>query len=499
MVEVSEKYMELAQESGRHVYCKIIAGNETFLDDRILEFDFDDVCHPDWYTIGTTCSNRFSFSVKYAGELEVNDVVMPYVSFDNEEWCPLGIFYVARRYVRGNYASIICYDKFYSLDVEYFPSVQLPTTTDVILKDVCSMAGITCEKFGHAYSVEKIPEGCTLRDMIGYIAAMNRSVAKLDRSGALVMKAYTQMNFFFLYEKNCMDFSRNMSYSRITALKVDTGDEILEGGSGGELATLELYNPFMTQKRVDDMIMEFAPFRFYGADIVMQGMPFLESGDYIFFYENDRMFYPIAIGEIEYHYDGALTATLHSKNKSYTDAAVHQNDLDAALEEIRAQLGNIYLKQTNEQALSLNTEPLTVADFEFNTKVKNTFAQIDANFTIDASSGRTLNIDLYVNGEKVSRTAVHISSGSREMLHFYYLADKLPKGKNHIEVKFSLASGTALIAKQQLIATLVGKGMAGGNSDINDRASFFEKLGTYNIKAGAQIVLAGISEQLQSN
>ena len=98
MVEVSENFRELAQKNGRHVYCRIEAGSvtsvpEVFLDDRIIEFDFDDVAHPDWFTIGTTCANRFYFVVKYSGELNVNDRVLPYISFDNKEWCPLGIFY----------------------------------------------------------------------------------------------------------------------------------------------------------------------------------------------------------------------------------------------------------------------------------------------------------------------------------------------------------------------------------------------------------------------
>ena len=138
MVEVSEKFRELAQKNGRHVYCRIEVGSvtsvpEVFLDDRIIEFDFDDVAHPDWFTLGTTCANRFYFVVKYGGELNVRDRVLPYISFDNEEWCPLGIFYVSRRYVRDGYASIVCYDKMYSLDTDYVSSLPMPTDTVKIM------------------------------------------------------------------------------------------------------------------------------------------------------------------------------------------------------------------------------------------------------------------------------------------------------------------------------------------------------------------------------
>ena len=101
MTAVSDNFKKLAQQNGRYVYCKINAGGTVFLDDRIIEFDFDDVIHPDRFTIGTTCANRFCFSVVYNDELEVHDEVKPYISFDGKEWCPLGVFYVARRYVRG--------------------------------------------------------------------------------------------------------------------------------------------------------------------------------------------------------------------------------------------------------------------------------------------------------------------------------------------------------------------------------------------------------------
>ena len=119
MVEVSQKFKDLSRENGRHVYCRIEVGGEVFLDDRLLEFTFDDVTHPDWFTLGTTCANRFHFSARFSGELEVGAEVRPYISFDNEEWCPLGIFYISRRYVRGNTISITSYYKMYSLDIEY--------------------------------------------------------------------------------------------------------------------------------------------------------------------------------------------------------------------------------------------------------------------------------------------------------------------------------------------------------------------------------------------
>ena len=86
MITVSEKFRKLAQDSGREVWCRITVGSEEFLDDRITDMTFDDVIHPDWFTVGTTCSNRLHFTARYSGELSSGAEVRAYISFDGKEW-----------------------------------------------------------------------------------------------------------------------------------------------------------------------------------------------------------------------------------------------------------------------------------------------------------------------------------------------------------------------------------------------------------------------------
>ena len=127
MITVSDKFKALAQDNGRRVWCRITVGSEVFLDDRITEMSFDDVIHPDWFTVGTTCANRLHFTARYSGELTSGAEVRAEVSFDGEEWCQLGVFYISRRYVRGNYVSVTAYDRMYSLDTSYSWKGELPT------------------------------------------------------------------------------------------------------------------------------------------------------------------------------------------------------------------------------------------------------------------------------------------------------------------------------------------------------------------------------------
>ncbi len=498
MVQVSDKFKELAGSAGRHVFCKILVGGDVILDDKILEFDFDDLVHPDWMTIGTACANRFSFSAIYEKEIGVQSAVKPYVSFDGEEWCPLGVFFVTRRYIRGKYASIICYDKMYSLDKDYACSISAPTTTSALLREICSNNGITCSNYGEDIEVRKIPSDCTVKDVIGYIAAVNYCNAKFNREGSLVLIKYSAcIRNFILQPENCMNFSRNLTKSVVKHVTVDTGEAILESGDGSRIASVELFNPFMTPKLVHDIQMRMLPIGFYGAELEMQGMPFLEAGETLLFEETPGYLYSIATSEIDYHYDGALTAKLYSKNRSYTNSAVHKDELEAELEEIRASLGNEYRKQINEKALTLSTAETTAAEFAFDTKKTNVFAQVDLNFTVDGGGSNSLTAAVYVNGSKARESVHTVNGSSRELLHFYYLAENLPRGSNTITVTLRTESGQMTIQSGQLIATLVGKGMAGGGQNVRDRATIFEVIPTISLSCFS-MQICGLSENLQT-
>lgn len=277
MVEVSEKFRQLAQDNGRRVWCRIVADGVEFQDDTLIEMSFDDVVHPDWFTIGTTCANRLHFSARYSGELSSRVEVTAFISFDGEEWCPLGVFYIERRYVRGNVINITAYDRMYSLDTAYSYTGTLPVTSDVLLRKICSDNGIICADAGYPYKIESIPADSTVRDIIGYIAGINRACAKMDRQGRLTLKKPQHVDVNIL-DRNCWEVQRNMGRSVVTCVKANTGDGELIAGSGAQISTLEIYDPFMTQAILDGIYSEFKPFSFFGAELQMQGASVPGSG-----------------------------------------------------------------------------------------------------------------------------------------------------------------------------------------------------------------------------
>jgi len=448
---VSNNFKALAAANGRYVYCKITTGGTTFLDDKIIEFEFDDVVHPDRFTIGTTCSNRFSFSVVYNKELAVHDEVRPFISFDNKEWCPLGVFYVARRYVRGGYASIICYDKMDDLDTEYNTTLRFPTTVGALLKDVCTQAGLVCNETGAELTVNRIPDACTMREMIGLIASLSCSNAKIDRSGALVFKHATQSKNIRISEKNCFGIRRNMSVSFIAGLIANGDGGAVESGSSSVNSAVEMYNPFMTQELADKLAETLAAYRFYGAELEMQGLPYLEAGDNILLEENDGSTYPITLSEITYHYDGGLTAKIRSRTTE-----PEKSELQTALDKLDFQSGIQHFQKVNNFTLTITTIAKTAAEFEFTTGKRNACAILDLDYVMLANEGTELKITTYVNDKAAEREVAYKPVGGRLCLeHYRFMAENLPKGSNRITVRIRATTGTAQIAAKQAYSTLI--------------------------------------------
>ncbi|MBQ8171953.1 MAG: hypothetical protein IJZ95_08200 [Oscillospiraceae bacterium] len=477
MVAVSDNFKKLALSAGRRVYCRIIADGEEFLDDRLLEFDFDDVTHPDWFTVGTACANRFHFSAEFNGVLSVNGRVMPYISFDGTEWCPLGVFYISRRYQRRGIISVTCYDRMYSLDMELKYKGDFPISSDKLLGDICAEHGIELSGAGMAFEIQQLPEVCTVRDMIGYIAGLNRACAKFDRYGRLVMKQCSAPSGGdMLSHLNCIDIRRNMESSVVTCIKAETETESLVSGDGAEISTIEMYNPFMTQERLDSMCAALKGFEFYGADIEMQGIPFLESGESIMLRDRDEV-YPIVISEIEYIYDGGLTAMLYSRNKANIDAIVHEDDLEESLKKLEAKLIAVPIVQTNAEDIDINAQELVIADISFKAG-RYAFAQLDLNAVVSAKQTAALELSVNINGKDSGRRILHSHSGAGdELLLLHHTEVQLPVGDNRIYVTAKAVSGTAVISAEAMQTALVihgGQGTVAGG--VRDKLSLYEEL-----------------------
>lgn len=327
-------FKQLASDNGRRVNCKIVVGNETYYDDRILKFDFTDVAHGDYFTIGTTCSNQFSFTVIDYVEVELHTKVKAYISFDGgEEWFQLGVFYVARRLFRERYATLVCNDKMNELNIPLSGNVQSSTSSraNTLLAEVCRQGSVTFNGTCTNFKTYLPPPETTLREIIGYIAALHCACAKFNRNGELIFIKYSEMPTEILHAKNCMNIRRYITRAEVKGLRCLNDLDPLVYGGKDRFTTLELYNPYMTQEILDSIGEKLGNLYFYGAEVEMQGLPYLETGHFILLEDADGSLTPIVMSEIKYHYDGALTAELKSKNKEDSDPEVRRSEFEKAI------------------------------------------------------------------------------------------------------------------------------------------------------------------------
>lgn len=329
-------FKQLAADNGRQISCKIQVGTAFYYDNNILKFDFTDVTHGDYFTIGTTCSNEFSFTVTNYSEHALKTMVIPHISFDGLNWYQLGIFYVAKRYFRGNCATFVCYDRMHDLNVTLFGNVvsSISRYADTLLAEVCRQGWITFSGTCESFRTYLPHPSTTLREIIGYIAALHCACAKFDRNGNLIFIKYSEMPTEILHAKNCMKIRRYITRGEIKGLRSTNDMDTLRWGGRDRFTTLELYNPYMTQEILDSIGEKLSELYFYGAEVEMQGLPYLEAGRFILLEDADETLTPIVISEIKYHYDGELTAKLYSRNKEDADPEVRRSEFEKTVADI---------------------------------------------------------------------------------------------------------------------------------------------------------------------
>ena len=108
------------------------------------------------------------------------------------EWIPLGIFDIESVKYSGTAAEVVAYDLLSRADIA-LPAVACPVTLGNLVRSICTHCGIiwSGQRFLHdEYTVEKMPESATCRDVISYAAALAGCYARMNRDGHLIFGWY---------------------------------------------------------------------------------------------------------------------------------------------------------------------------------------------------------------------------------------------------------------------------------------------------------------------
>lgn len=470
MVSLSADFYALAKANGRSPYCIIHAGDMVLTDREILSFELNDIVHNEEMELGSVCSNRFHFELESDSFIPLSAVIRPYVGFEgSDELCPLGEFYITRRYRSHNRYSVTCYDKMYRLEDIYVSQLSFPVSAELLLSELCNINGITKTFVSKDYMISSIPANVTTRDLLGYIAGINGGCAKFDRFGRLCLKQLT----------NCGEVLTRDDYTdcwvkadplEVRRIEMVTPSGIIGRGNGTKLTTYRQENPLASEEAVLQVYQALNGFVYYGADVTLHGLPYLEAGDSVYL-QNDRdnTLYPILLSEINYTYNGGLWATIHSKSKNPVDEYEPQDKDALTIQTIYHNLSLAYFSGKNQSEKTITTKLTLLADVDFHT-ISTTSVLYHAQLNVIPVNNCVLELVYRLNGVTLPfSSSVSLKEGETALLCLHQILETVHVGVNRLSVYAKTDNGSVIVPALGYLATVTGQflqGESGGTPEV---------------------------------
>jgi|GEM_PF-1864241 len=272
-------------------------------------------------------------------ELTYEDLMQyTYEQLENDVWeyVPLGVFNIDDVNKQRNTIQIKAIDNMINLDKPYSLSqLGYPATLFQIYVDLCNVCDVmsgTVDFPNKNYVVQERPMGdYTCRDILGYIAELSGTFARMNRHGALELTWYKPTGLI-LAPTNRFDFRPRDDKIRITGVIATVDDTTYIAGTDEYVVDLS-ENPLLQgdyetvlpniYNNIKDT--EFTPF-----ESNWQGNPALQAGDMITQIDRDGKVYPTLVTFSKYKYRGSSTLKAEglpmaakgykgSKNKNITN------------------------------------------------------------------------------------------------------------------------------------------------------------------------------------
>jgi hypothetical protein len=298
------------------------------------------------------------------------------------EYVPLGRFNIDEINKSRNSIRIKAIDNMIELDKPYSLSqLSYPATLYQIYQNICTVADVlpaTTSFVNQAYLVQNKPEGdLTLRDVLGYVAELSGSFARMNRTGALELTWYTATGLT-LTGANRFDFKPREDLIQIKGIMASVDDVIYLAGTDdyavdlsdnmllqGDYATVlgNIYN------KVKDTV--FTPF-----ESRWQGNPAIQAGDIITQVDRDGVSHTTLVTHSTYKYRGASTLSakgLPIKAKGYKGST-------------NKKISNIVrkeIKPIGDKLTSLEQAQINVTELIANMLGGYTFQEADAFYIAD--------------------------------------------------------------------------------------------------------------------
>ena len=303
--------------------------------------EFSDGAGDSSFPIGSVICKTLTFELDNTdGELNEKKFygarIIAYLTFLNEDGTKTrikkGSFAVTDSKGYDEVISVTAMDDMAKTNRLYMSGLVLPQTADALINDICTTLniskGFTSLKNG-AYIINDIPEKVTYRQMIGYIAAINCSNARIDVDGYLQM-----IEWDFSDTDNARilaDFEDSPTFSQddisITGVRIKNGElEYLYGSSG---YVIEIENGLVDEQSIQTVASWIGdsiigvPFRSMDGSLIHD--PLIEFGDIVKSEDRKGTSYLTPITDVTYVHFGSTEVKATAQDPESTTAKYENN------------------------------------------------------------------------------------------------------------------------------------------------------------------------------
>lgn len=256
---------------------------------------------------------------------------------------PMGEFTCVKAPRCGDGRELHLYDKLYFTDKPYNPTINLPALASAVEQDICNQLGIdnaTSEHVGgfvelpaswsyrytgfaeesgggflHTapfdFTIDTMPtDGATMREMLGYIAAIHGQFGCIDRLGRYTRRWYAPQSLATIDSDHADEPTVSETKNNIVGIRcmIENGELTAGYMTGGRV--LEMENPFMTQTLIRAVLVQVKRMSWYTAQVCERlGDPRHDIGDTVTI-ESGGEDHDIPITTIQFSFDGGLLANI---------------------------------------------------------------------------------------------------------------------------------------------------------------------------------------------
>lgn len=325
MHHTSELYKEIVADRFHKVECKLLIDGVEYSENDLVSIETENNLFAEE---APSCGNAVSGTIT-AKLRTPNTVIRTKAKIElfarvtsgdlESEWIPKGVYFIDTREkqkAKNGEDTIIVLDGFDAIligEQEYIPSGGWPKSDAEVLEEMCWILGVECVwQPDKNFPIQK-PSGYSVREIIGYIAAMYGGSVTMDDSGKLKFVGLRQNQDGHDVVFSSLSVGDKLApITKVILHKMD-GNKFTAGDDSGR--TLNVDSPWASQEVADYILesvegYEYQPFTATGVIIE----PAVEIGDVLNFG---------GTGKCCFHHN-----TVYGKSLVSTMGAIEEKELD---------------------------------------------------------------------------------------------------------------------------------------------------------------------------